>query len=71
MTRLTVSCSEHRDCKSGKAGFATIKAARTALNDCKKRRGKTRRRHERSFYKCKLCGFLHLTSNLPGDTRFT
>lgn len=55
-----------------KLGYRTVKAARTALNNCKKVRAVKRRRRERSFYKCEFCSEFHLTSEPPnGETRFT
>lgn len=58
-----------------KTPFTTLKAARTALNACKRKRamgaGVGRHRHERSFYVCPHCKRYHLTSEKPnGRTRF-
>lgn len=57
------------DCK--KVGYPTVKAARTALNDCKKHRRFVKRRREKSFYRCERCDQFHMTSVAPGESRFT
>lgn len=59
------------ECPSGKVGYPTIKAARTALNDCKRLRRYVKRRNEKSFYRCEICDSFHTTSVPPGENRFT
>ncbi len=58
-------------CRSGKVGYATVKSARTALNDCKKNRRFIKNRREKSFYSCEKCSQFHITSVPPGEGRFT
>ena len=60
---MRTSFSYQNDCPSGKAGYATVKAARTALNDCKKLRRFVKRRREKSFYRCELCLNFHITGS--------
>jgi hypothetical protein len=58
-------------CASGKVGYVTVKAARTALNACKRVRRHFKARRERAFYLCPGCREYHLTSELPnGTSRF-
>jgi hypothetical protein len=62
-----------QSCLTGKTTYSNARAARTALNQCQKGRGKPgkRRRREESMYLCAYCKKFHLTSELPnGGERF-
>ena len=49
-------------CPTGKVRLPDEQAARKALRDVRQARGLRRRRHERRYYVCPLCGSYHLTS---------
>lgn len=59
-------------CETGKMEYPNVRSARAALHQCQKSRKYNRKRREVSFYRCKHCHSLHLTS-VPenGETRFT
>lgn len=59
-------------CTTGKIEYPNVRAARTALNGCKRAREHRDKRRERSFYRCEHCRSYHLTSESPKEgARFT